>query len=140
MGCNMSNKDVSLVNVQSGVGAEVKESPLQTLLDNVETEHRSALTEIRLALEEVAKALEDNAKIAADTVVAAEHADAKIEAVHLLRAEALRMRTLANGVWFVKSATELRDEIKASLLLMIEERANNIAQAYAGRVLPEVNS
>ncbi len=140
MGCNMANKEVSLVKVVSGVGAETRTgvNELQDLVDVVAEETQNALREIMLALAQTAQALDEQVAKAADIAVPADFEQRKREAISLFRSEADRLRLLANGVWNSKSTSELRDEIKAALLVMIDERADNIAAAYAGRVLPEV--
>lgn len=131
------------------------------LSENVAEVFNSATHEISLALAEVATALHERASAGADMVVDAEREQAKRENIKLWRETAAYFDALADAVNKTPvSADGLRDELAGMLLHGVEcifrnstaavldrdsieslmrERANNIAQVYAGRVMPELS-
>lgn len=115
-----------------------------------------AIEQIQLCLREVVHGLMHHAATGSDMVVAAEQEDGKRQCIRVWRDEAYRLSLLADAVGQdPPSANEIYREMKDMLLhgaqlaekdipwtalsvrTFIDERAKNIAQAYAGRVLRE---
>lgn len=91
------------------------------------------------AVRNVAAELRMRANKATDIVVEPEFDEAKRNNIDLWRDTAAHFEMIAHAIVTVpKSGEELKQEFADMLKSMIDERAANMAQAYQGRVLPEL--
>lgn len=133
------------------------EKDLGELMGETTEAFKLALDQISACLRDTARGLRERATEAADTVVPADKEEAKRNIVSLLRDQAAHCERMAVAVdRDPVSGKQISDEIfgmlkngwgvaiqanvhhdPAAILGWFRERANNLAQAYQGRLLPE---